>query len=233
MPPTAQKILDVLDTQFLASPLYILNNMFVYPWESDYLAVTQADYVYEIEVKVTHSDFLQDFSKKAKHKALSDVYAVNHRKWDRLEKETVKRECPNYFYYATLEGVIRPEEVPEYAGLLWVYPENRWIRKAKEAPRIHGGLLKRKQLNLEYKMYRKMDKLRREAAEARRGDSTRKAVEAMRRGALDAFSRQCPACSFHEGLPICTDRDVPDGPAGSRDCLLQCPRGMVFKKFLP
>lgn len=48
-------------------------------------------------------------------------------------------KCPNQLYFACPDGLIKPEEVPEYAGLL--YLQNGYIEMIKKAPYIH----KRKQ----------------------------------------------------------------------------------------
>src|SRR5688572_4816975 len=41
-------------------------NVYVHEWEADSFSVTSTGYVYEIEVKISRSDFLADF-KKPKH----------------------------------------------------------------------------------------------------------------------------------------------------------------------
>jgi hypothetical protein len=48
-------------------------------------------------------------------------------------------KCPNQLYFACPDGLIKPDEVPEYAGLL--YLQNGYIELIKKAPYIH----KRKQ----------------------------------------------------------------------------------------
>lgn len=43
-------------------------NLFVYHWESDYIAITKNGYVYEVEIKISRADFLNDFKhKEEKH----------------------------------------------------------------------------------------------------------------------------------------------------------------------
>lgn len=56
-------------------------------------------------------------------------------------------KCPNQIYYACPEGLIKPEEVPDYAGLLYM---SHYITVIKKAPYIH----KRKQ-NLDHVLLRK------------------------------------------------------------------------------
>lgn len=59
--------------------------------------------------------------------------------------ESIK--CPNQLYFACPEGLIKPEEVPEYAGLLYM---SHYFKVIKKAPYIH----KRKQ-NMDSVLLRK------------------------------------------------------------------------------
>lgn len=43
----------------LTKPAYEMLGLFFYAWESDYLAISKAGYVYECEIKISHSDFLE------------------------------------------------------------------------------------------------------------------------------------------------------------------------------
>ena len=64
---------------------------------------------------------------------------------------------PNYFYYAVPEGLIQPEEVPEYAGLIWILKEYRDVRAAytvpKQAPALHKQKYKDHEFDLAQKFY--------------------------------------------------------------------------------
>lgn len=109
---------------FITKPKFVVLGLFVYMWESDYLAVTASGYTYEAEIKISHSDFLND----AKHKA---------------EKMSVLKgdmdgSRPNYFYYVCPRGVIGVEEVPEFAGLLYI-DDNGYFSRIKEAPKLHNA----------------------------------------------------------------------------------------------
>ncbi len=46
-------------------------------------------------------------------------------------------DCPNKFWYVCPAGVIPVEEVPEYAGLMYIDPETRRFKTIKRAPFIH------------------------------------------------------------------------------------------------
>lgn len=49
---------------------YVLENSFIFYWESDYFGITKTGYTWEIEVKVSVSDFRADFNKNFKHRCL-------------------------------------------------------------------------------------------------------------------------------------------------------------------
>ena len=51
---------------------YVINNLHIYDWESDFLAITRSLYAYEVEVKMSKQDFFNDFKKDKKHKVLKD-----------------------------------------------------------------------------------------------------------------------------------------------------------------
>lgn len=108
---------------FLQNHDYLLNNVYMFNWESDLFAISTSGYVVEIEVKISRSDFFADF-KKAKH-ALFNTFQ------DKPDK-------PNKFYFACPEGLIKPYEVPAYAGLIYVHNEGYVsYTVVKTAPFIH------------------------------------------------------------------------------------------------
>ena len=94
---------------------YEITNLYVYGWESDYLAITKADVAYEIEIKISKADFKNDVKNKTdKHLLLEGGKILG-----RFNRES---GLPNYFYYAVPEGLIDVDDVPEYAGLLYLNP---------------------------------------------------------------------------------------------------------------
>jgi hypothetical protein len=46
---------------------YVLVNAFVFAWESDFFSVTKSGTIYEVEIKISRSDFKKDFE-KVKHR---------------------------------------------------------------------------------------------------------------------------------------------------------------------
>lgn len=138
---TERGIQDVLTKYFLSSSTkkYNIYNLFVYDWESDYLAVTNNDYVYECEIKISRADFFNDLkNKKEKHQILES-------------SEVSGSKRPNYFYYAVPDGLIKPEEVPAYAGLIYVNP---WgVSIVKDAKGLLPGKSAINELKLVDKFY--------------------------------------------------------------------------------
>lgn len=95
--------------------------------EADFVAVNKSMYVTECEIKISRSDFKADFKKEDKHRGFIE-----------------KTSTVNYFYYACPEGLIKVEEVPEYAGLIYI-TEGQWSSGVprytawiqKKAPLMH------------------------------------------------------------------------------------------------
>lgn len=128
-------------------------NTFVHEWEADLFSVTTTPYSYEIEVKVSRSDFFADF-KKPKHRLFKrhknpNMIIERGRGYERIEGEYYPYTnieivplngslTPNKFYYACPDALIDPSEIPDYAGLLYV--SSAWsggIREIKKAPFLH------------------------------------------------------------------------------------------------
>lgn len=93
--------------------------------EADLMSVSGTMMVYEFEVKISRSDFKADFKKDFKHKRLSGELPLLSG-W----------KIPNRFYYVCPEGMIRIDEVPVYAGLIYVEPAG-FLNEVKKAPMIH------------------------------------------------------------------------------------------------
>ena len=91
--------------------------------ECDVLSVTKSDYICEYEIKISKSDFKADF-KKDKHKLITEKKfneTVTLKKaGNRIFEMPNPYYAPNYFYFVVPENLIKIEEVPEYAGLVYV-----------------------------------------------------------------------------------------------------------------
>ena len=185
---TEQKIQRVL-SGFIASPKYRVDGLFVFGWESDKLIWTKAGYIYEFEIKISRSDYLNDFKHKVeKHLLLNSAMpdeSTGVREadlFDNLLKEKRKRypqitmeqakdwmkpvgeRMPNYFYYAVPEGLLEADEVPPYAGLVYIttykggfedQPDkwNHRIKIVRKAPQLHKTKYTDGELNLGEKFY--------------------------------------------------------------------------------
>ena len=184
---------------FFDNHRYILTNSYVFNWESDFFSVTKTGTVYEVEIKISKSDFKKDFEKD-KHVLFRNAinkkqtFTVEAYNWGRgdllmmlkvgflkvrnrrfdmsidesftdaedsfgywqlrdrfvtmdyVERPLYAPICnfryhklselsiPNRFYYCCPEGLIQPEDLPSYAGLL--YASERGVRMVKQAPFI-------------------------------------------------------------------------------------------------
>ena len=182
---TEQKIQKALN-KFFASEKYNIDGLFVFSWESDKLLRTQAGYYYEFEVKISRADFKNDFKHKIdKHIILSstmpddksqpiqatlfdNLYKQKRKRYPEITKEQVierwgnvesicrDKRMPNYFYYAVPEGMLEPDEIPPYAGLVYVSEDGKTLRTIVDAPRLHDRKLTDAELNLGEKFYYNM-----------------------------------------------------------------------------
>lgn len=95
---------------FFSNYKYQLFNVFVFNNESDFLAVSRSNYTIEVEIKTSRADFKNDFSK-------TDWGGKN--KHDKLQSDKITFK-PNKFCFAVPEGMITKDEVPDYAGLIYI-----------------------------------------------------------------------------------------------------------------
>lgn len=145
---TEESIRKVLNVEYLSNPKYLVHNLYVFEWESDYLARTRAGYWYEVEIKISLSDFKNDFKKKEKHETLR---TGKHRDgWG----NRIDGLRPNYFAYCVPEPLVSKVDplVPEYAGLFGVSEYGHLVRH-KGVPRLHDQKITDDQLKLTEKFY--------------------------------------------------------------------------------
>jgi hypothetical protein len=193
---------------FLSNPVYIIKNLYVFNWESDMLFLTRAGYWYEIEIKISRSDFFND-SKKCT--------GYNHLKSDVLTDPAKKG--PNFFYYAIPKGMITLSELPTYAGLIEV--DNGYYTVKVKAPRLRKTKLDRNCMGLQDKFYfnwknaevdikrmaREIQDIRRHYNDAEQSiiHAVNKAKEKERNAAIEAFMICCP--HYDSILNHCTKKD--------------------------
>ena len=108
--------------------------------EADVFGINRSGYMYEYEIKCSRSDFKADFKHKHyKHVILNTgECAHNYDEWKNGKKtgRQIRRiGAANRFYFACEPGLLTKEDMPSYAGL--VYIENGELREIKSAPFIH------------------------------------------------------------------------------------------------
>lgn len=149
-------ICDKLNRRYAGNCKYKLANAFIFKrdWESDFFVQKQNGYAYEFEVKISRSDFFNDKKKVEKHLILETGKYQSKGSlgnWDDASKRWIYEEKitehehelrPNKFFYVVPENLIKVEEVPKYAGLMYVPKDDyRGIVTVKEAPFIHKNKL--------------------------------------------------------------------------------------------
>lgn len=149
---TEEKIQRILSNRFLtySSKKYEMENLFVFDWESDYLCITNSNVIYECEIKISRADFKNDFKhKKKKHLLMENANTTDYTK------------LPDYFYYAVPDGLISVDEVPDYAGLIYIKHGasnsndilSYWCQIVKNPTHLHHEKMDISKLNLEKKFY--------------------------------------------------------------------------------
>lgn len=156
--------------RFFTNYEYILFNAFMFNWESDFFCLSKQGYSTEVEIKCTKADYRKDFSHKVeKHKMFTNhkkpviirskypfkpylrppaVYDPDKHEFKIGDSSFIDLCCPadhlpNKFYYACPEGLIKLEELPTYAGLIYVEEyTNKFgigynIKEIKRAPFLH------------------------------------------------------------------------------------------------
>ncbi len=142
---TKEQVTEQLLQQHLRSwksnPKYIVENLYVFGWESDMLIKTRSGYWYEVECKISLADFKNDFTHK-------------RQKHELLKNGDEKRRRPNFFYYCVpwyLSAKVYPL-LPDYAGLV-VLTEDGRLKEVKRTPMLHNNKYTDEELKLCDKFY--------------------------------------------------------------------------------
>jgi len=108
--------------------------------EMDVMKLTQTDYIYEYELKISKSDFLNetknydnniDRRKYWKHQMMNETFINIKKKYKRKINN-----IPNKYYFVCPENLIKIEDLLEYQGLIYIN-ENFEFTIMKEAKYIH------------------------------------------------------------------------------------------------
>ena len=100
--------------------------------EADVFGINKNKYIYEYEIKTSKADFKADFKKTHKHRLLKErkagqEYYIFKRGTKTNEKEFHIR-TPNRFFYACVPSLITPEQIPLYAGLIYIYTKTNYLK---------------------------------------------------------------------------------------------------------
>lgn len=107
--------------RFVESHAYdcIIPNFFVDGYEMDLFVLKKSGVLVEYEIKISRADFFNDFKKGTKHQRM------------------VEKKCAaNKFFFVVPEGLVQPNEVPDYAGLVYFYGGRR-MGVIKNADTLH------------------------------------------------------------------------------------------------
>lgn len=145
----AADIQKALDRYYMPISRYVVPNVYFFGHgycETDCLIVKENGFIYDIEIKISRSDFKADFKKQDKHQIIQQGQTPCRGRYIQ-DPETgryviagvgtlIPAERPNRFYYAVPERLIKISDLPSYAGLLYITPTGSVI-KIKEAPLLH------------------------------------------------------------------------------------------------
>jgi len=106
-------------------------NVYLFKWESDMISINKHGYTWEYEIKCTRADFKADFKKESKHYALELGVMI-----DPLNGPEIAFR-PNRFIYVCPEGLIKPDEIPDYCGLMYVKESCTFPWIIKRPPKLH------------------------------------------------------------------------------------------------
>lgn len=116
-------------------------------WECDVFQLTKAGYFNEFEIKVSLSDLRNDCKKEHKIWGVNFVdksnpqFVVNRVRNKHVCLREKDLKGPSMYWYVTPVGLVTPDEIPDWAGLMEVgyrFPGGPIIHTVvKSAPRLH------------------------------------------------------------------------------------------------
>lgn len=161
---TEAYIQQILARDFMTHPKYVLYNLYVFGWESDFLFCTTSGYWYEVEIKISLADFKNDFKhKERKYETLRTGEYVStwvHR-GKTMRKVYPNQPRPNYFSYCVpyfLVDKVKPL-VPDGYGLYYV-TEYGQLENVIAPTAIHKEKYTAEKLKLTEKFYYAYDNWR-------------------------------------------------------------------------
>lgn len=112
-------------------------------WECDVFEITAAGFFREYEIKLTLGDFKADAKK---FDIFLTGYYPNMQEHRRMKHDLMGQPCgPRQFWYVVPEGMLTPEQVPEWSGLITMHDRGEDYRPywryseilEKKAPILH------------------------------------------------------------------------------------------------
>ena len=119
----------------------LLPNIYQYGYEMDCFKVMKTGMVVEYEVKISRSDFFNDFKKyQTAYGKFDDKLLAWPDKRNVLKHDQIRDgHGPNRFFFVVPEGLVQKTEIPSHAGLMYYYDGLRGtgISTIKPAPLLH------------------------------------------------------------------------------------------------
>lgn len=106
----------------------MIPNFFHFKYEMDCFKLTKKQLVVEYEVKISRADYFNDFKKNIKTWKQDAIYKHH---------DVRDGKSANRFYFVVPYGLIKVQDVPAYAGLIYYDTEFDKLNTIKSAPLIH------------------------------------------------------------------------------------------------
>ena len=106
-------------------------------WECDVFEITKAGYFVEYEIKISRNDFKADSRKSDKGVSwfTNEFQHLNRPERNKhADLELRSGKGPSRFWFVVPDGLVKEDEVPEWAGLLYI---DRHVSCIKSAPLLH------------------------------------------------------------------------------------------------
>jgi len=116
----SKQVLETLKKQFKHSKKIAESIYYYNMWEADFLYISNQDWINEVEIKVYRHDFVRDKDKESKYDKLLHGGSG-------LKK----------FYYACPTGMLKLDEIPSFAGL--IYSDGIKATIVKRAPSLKNS----------------------------------------------------------------------------------------------
>lgn len=123
----------------------MIPNFYHLGYEMDVFKLTKEQLVVEYEVKISRSDFFNDFKKYREYGAYRTEYGAYHTQthsWPTIKnvyKHDQLREGhgPNRFVFVVPDGLVEPHEVPSHCGLMYFTTSEHRITTIRPAKLLH------------------------------------------------------------------------------------------------